>query len=74
LQPLFIRWSAVNGHALPIKRIADQDREDALGLDAEAYLNNNDTTAFFAATGDLVLTAPTLTNFNDIRVILVDQA
>src|SRR5882757_7590751 len=46
----------------------------SLGLDAGAYLDNNDATAFFAATGDLLLTGPTLTNVNDIRVILVDGA
>jgi glycerate 2-kinase len=45
----------------------------ALGLDPAAYLDNNDATAFFAATGDLLLTGPTLTNVNDIRVILVDR-
>jgi glycerate 2-kinase len=44
----------------------------SLGLDPAAYLDNNDATAFFAATGDLLLTGPTLTNVNDIRVILVD--
>jgi glycerate 2-kinase len=44
----------------------------SLGLDAKPYLDNNDATAFFAATGDLLLTGPTLTNVNDIRVILVD--
>jgi glycerate 2-kinase len=44
----------------------------SLGLDAGGYLDNNDATAFFAATGDLLLTGPTLTNVNDIRVILVD--
>jgi hydroxypyruvate reductase len=44
----------------------------SLGLDAKAYLDDNDATAFFAATGDLLLTGPTLTNVNDIRVILVD--
>ncbi len=44
----------------------------SLGLDPGAYLDNNDATAFFAATGDLLLTGPTLTNVNDIRVILVD--
>ena len=43
-----------------------------LKLDPRAYLDNNDATAFFAATGDLVQTGPTLTNVNDIRVILVD--
>jgi hydroxypyruvate reductase len=41
-------------------------------LDPNAYLANNDATAFFTATGDLLLTGPTLTNVNDIRVILVD--
>ncbi len=46
----------------------------SLGLDAGAYLDNNDATAFFAATGDLLLTGPTLTNVNDIRVMLVDEA
>jgi glycerate 2-kinase len=45
----------------------------SLGLDPRAYLDNNDATAFFAATGDLLLTGPTLTNVNDIRVILVDR-
>lgn len=44
----------------------------AQGLDPAAYLANNDATAFFAATGDLLLTGPTLTNVNDVRVILVD--
>ena len=47
-------------------------RMKSLGLDAKTYLDNNDATAFFAATGDLLLTGPTLTNVNDIRVILVD--
>jgi glycerate 2-kinase len=46
----------------------------SLGLDAGAYLDNNDATAFFTASGDLLLTGPTLTNVNDIRVILVDGA
>jgi hydroxypyruvate reductase len=44
----------------------------SLGLDTGAYLDNNDATAFFTATGDLLQTGPTLTNVNDVRVILVD--
>jgi len=44
----------------------------SLGLDPAACLDNNDATAFFAATGDLLLTGPTLTNVNDVRVILVE--
>jgi hydroxypyruvate reductase len=47
-------------------------RMQSLRLDPKAYLDNNDATAFFAATGDLLLTGPTLTNVNDVRVILVD--
>jgi glycerate 2-kinase len=44
----------------------------SLKLDPDAYLANNDATAFFEATGDLLQTGPTLTNVNDVRVILVD--
>jgi glycerate 2-kinase len=44
----------------------------SLGLDPQAYLASNDASAFFEATGDLLLTGPTLTNVNDVRVILVD--
>jgi glycerate 2-kinase len=46
----------------------------SLGLDPRSYLDNNDATAFFGLTGDLLLTGPTLTNVNDIRVILVEGA
>src|SRR5262249_29250053 len=59
----------------PAGAIVDQstfDKMKQLKLDPRAYLDNNDATAFFAATGDLVQTGPTLTNVNDIRVILVD--
>jgi len=45
---------------------------EAQHLDPRAFLDNNDATAFFAATGDLLQTGPTLTNVNDIRVILVE--
>ena len=44
----------------------------AARLDPHAYLANNDATAFFTTTGDLLQTGPTLTNVNDIRVLLVD--
>ena len=61
----------------PAGAIIDQSsfaKMKSLGLDPKAYLENNDATAFFAATGDLLLTGPTLTNVNDVRVILVDGA
>jgi len=41
------------------------------GLDAQAMLANNDAYGFFAGTGDLVMTGPTLTNVNDFRAIIV---
>jgi glycerate 2-kinase len=59
----------------PAGAIVDQStfaKMASLGLEARAYLDNNDATTFFTATGDLVQTGPTLTNVNDIRVILVD--
>ena len=39
--------------------------------DAVAMLANNDSYAFFASLGDLVMTGPTRTNVNDFRAILV---
>ncbi len=44
----------------------------AQGLDAAAFLADNDATGFFETTGDLLVTGPTRTNVNDLRVILVD--
>jgi glycerate 2-kinase len=46
-------------------------RAQALGLDASAYLMNNDSYHFFKATGDLIKTGPTGTNVADIQLILV---
>ncbi len=43
------------------------------GLDARAFLENNDAYAFFEALGNLVMTGPTLTNVNDFRAILVEN-
>src|SRR5712672_3293444 len=59
----------------PAGAIIDQTtfaKMKSLALDPQAFLDNNDATAFFAATGDLLQTGPTLTNVNDVRVILVD--
>ena len=46
-------------------------RAAAMGLDAGAYLADNDGYGFFSALGDLVVTGPTFTNVNDFRAILV---
>ncbi len=47
-------------------------RAAALGIDPAVMLANNDAYGFFAATGDLVMTGPTLTNVNDFRAIVVE--
>jgi glycerate 2-kinase len=46
----------------------------AAGLDAAHLLRTNDSDAAFAAIGDRIVTGPTRTNVNDLRVILVDGA
>ncbi len=40
------------------------------GLDAAAYLANNDSYRFFEALGDLLITGPTGTNVNDLTLLL----
>jgi len=46
-------------------------RAHAAGLDARKLLAGNDSYAFFAALGDLLVTGPTRTNVNDYRAIVV---
>lgn len=46
-------------------------RARALGLDAQAMLDNNDGYSFFEALGDLIVTGPTRTNINDFRAMVV---
>ena len=41
------------------------------GLDAAAFLANNDSYRFFEAVGGLIKTGPTKTNVMDVRLILV---
>ncbi len=50
------------------------ERARTLGIDPGRLLELNDTYVGFEALGDLIVTGPTLTNINDIRVILVDPA
>lgn len=47
-------------------------RAATLGLNAVAFLENNDSTGFFRPLGDLLQCGPTQTNVNDFRVILID--
>ncbi|WP_231874774.1 glycerate kinase type-2 family protein [Acetobacter cerevisiae] len=46
-------------------------RGAALGLSAEDFLKRHDSYSYFKELDDLVMTGPTLTNVNDIRLILV---
>lgn len=41
------------------------------GFNAARYLANNDSYHFFEATGDLLMTGPTMTNVMDLRIFLV---
>jgi hydroxypyruvate reductase len=49
------------------------ERAKARGLDAAAFLANNDAYSFFEGLDDLVVTGPTRTNVNDFRAILVEK-
>ncbi|MEO1206678.1 MAG: DUF4147 domain-containing protein [Pseudomonadota bacterium] len=49
-------------------------RATAADLNAVKFLENNDSTAFFKAIGDLIQCGPTQTNVNDLRVVLVQSS
>ena len=46
-------------------------RASERGIDARRYLDRHDSYSFFEAIDDLIVTGPTLTNVNDVRVVLV---
>ncbi len=48
-------------------------RARAKGLDAAAYLADNDSYHFFQELGDLYITGPTRTNVMDMRIVLVGR-
>ena len=48
-------------------------RARALGLDPADFLNDNNSTEFFAKLEDLLKPGPTFTNVNDFRAIVVDS-
>ncbi len=50
------------------------DRARALGLDARAFLDNNDSYHFFEKLESLIKTGPTNTNVMDVRIILLPRA
>jgi hydroxypyruvate reductase len=47
-------------------------RAQAIGLDAQTHLANNDAYHFFQALGDLISTGPTGTNVNDLLFVLIE--
>ncbi|MEO8287754.1 MAG: glycerate kinase [Chloroflexota bacterium] len=47
------------------------DRGHAMGLNAEAFLANNDSYTYLAQLGDAIMTGPTGTNVNDIMALFV---
>lgn len=47
------------------------NRARGLGLNPEAYLENNDSWHFFAALDDLIRCGPTQTNVNDLAMLLL---
>lgn len=46
-------------------------RAEAAGISAKAMLANNDPYTFFKGIGDLLETGPTMTNVNDLRLVLI---
>ena len=58
------------GHAGALLAPDSLTRARSLGLDATAYLERNDSAAFFDALGDVLMTGPTQTNVNDLRLLL----
>ncbi|MCD8160381.1 MAG: DUF4147 domain-containing protein [Clostridiales bacterium] len=45
---------------------------ERLGIDVEAYLNNNDAYHALQAVQNLIITGPTGTNVNDLSLVLID--
>jgi glycerate 2-kinase len=48
-------------------------RAEVAGLNAKAFLADNDPYTFFKGIGDLLETGPTMTNVNDLRCILIEK-
>lgn len=48
-------------------------RAENMGLDARAFLANNNSYHFFTPLGDLLKTGPTRTNVMDLQIFLIDE-
>ncbi len=62
----------VGGHGGAIIDGSTLARGKAAGLSAARMLQANNTYDFFEAIGDILVTGPTRTNVNDLRIILID--
>lgn len=49
-------------------------RANKLGISSIHHLENNDSSAYFNALDDLIITGPTYTNVNDFRAIMVNKS
>ena len=49
-------------------------RAQSMGIDAKAYLENNDSYHFFQKVGGLFVTGPTGTNVMDVQIMVIDKA
>jgi hydroxypyruvate reductase len=66
----------IDGASHAAGAFADQTtiaRAEALGLDAAGALEANDSTPFFEALDDLIVTGPTGTNVMDVQVVLIPE-
>ena len=66
----------IDGASHAAGAFADQTtiaRAEAVGLDATAALTANDSTPFFEALDDLIVTGPTGTNVMDVQVVLIPE-
>ena len=66
----------IDGASHAAGAFADQTtiaRAEALGLNAAAALAANDSTPFFEALDDLIVTGPTGTNVMDVQVVLIPK-
>jgi hydroxypyruvate reductase len=61
----------VGPHAGALLTPTSLARARALGLSPQALLDGHDSAAFFAPLGDLLTPAPTFTNVNDFRALLI---
>ena len=68
---IILSVSLLGAQIVPQSQAETLARAAKLRLRAEAALEINDSGAFFSRLGDEIVTGPTGTNVNDVRVILI---